>query len=167
MRISDLETISCIIHTRSVCDTHLCTRQSVSLSVCVIHSHGYGWPASCQSLSPDLFLTFCFYLCLDASWAASACRFPHTSFNKVTTTARVKWDLNIHPVRYAQLCHRLFPHSSYFSWVMISGCNQREGTGRHAGQAWLRPFFKEYKVAVGTLSLSAAQEAAGLSASLP
>ncbi len=67
-RISDLETIDCIIHRRNVCDTHLCARQSVrtsasrfrclwpvtallplsvglpcsaqrSLSVCVINSH--------------------------------------------------------------------------------------------------------------------------------
>lgn len=31
-RISDLESISCIIHRRSVCDTHLCARQSVRTS---------------------------------------------------------------------------------------------------------------------------------------
>lgn len=86
LRISDLETISCIIH--SIRDTHLCARQSVrtsaprffgpsdlecppppllSSSVCPCNKFtlGYGRPAHAgmgwhpaRASHPDLFLTF-------------------------------------------------------------------------------------------------------------
>lgn len=91
-RISDLESISCIIHRRSVCDTHLCARQSVrtsgprfrclwpgkasfpqsllcsallSLSVRVINSHRVINDQHVQEwdgIPPELPFLFCFFL---------------------------------------------------------------------------------------------------------
>lgn len=102
-RISDLETISCIIH--SIRDTHLCARQSVRtsaprffgpsdlecpppplfsahLSVHVINSHWVMDDLRMQEWGGILperpilicFLHFSLYLCLDALRAASALR---------------------------------------------------------------------------------------------
>lgn len=53
-RISDLESISCIIHRRSVCDTHLCARQSVRTGGRAEVSVSLTWKGLVSSESPVL-----------------------------------------------------------------------------------------------------------------